>query len=209
MIASLLNICPVPGKSSAALAGAVLALVCALAAAPLSAQQADSTPPADRLPDEMLPPGFLDTSRLQASAEAGEKKSPGGAMLRALAIPGWGQYYTGHPVRGTVTAVAETAFFTLSAMKYRDADRLHDRLKALEAEMGPEWPEDDPQRVELNRRIKDRRLSGGDFLAYGVTSLLLAVADSFVSAHLYDFNENLRVGRDERGRGRLAFALEF
>ena len=52
------------------------------------------------------------------SADADTSKAvsqPRGAMLRSLALPGWGQFYNGRPIKGSVIAVAEVgsvvAFF--------------------------------------------------------------------------------------------------
>ena len=47
--------------------------------------------------------------------EPQEKKSPTGAMIRSLLVPGWGQFYNGKPIKGTIVAAAEVgsvvAFF--------------------------------------------------------------------------------------------------
>ena len=127
-------------------------------------------------------------------------KSPVGALLRALALPGLGQYYTGHPVRGSVTAVLETAFFAGMVSKIRDRNRLRDQLSALERKNGPDWPVDDPLRLDLNSRIKSFQRKAGDFLAYGATTLAISLIDSYVSAHLYRFDRNFQVQADIRGR---------
>jgi len=87
----------------------------------------------------------------------------------------------------------QSAFFTLSAIKYRDRNRLRDRLHRLEAQQGESWPVDDPERVELNLRIKSLGQKGGDYLAYGLTALLVSMLDSYVSAHLYRFERNFQV----------------
>ena len=112
--------------------------------------------------------------------------------MRALALPGWGQFYTGHPVRGTVAAVLETAFFAGAISKYRDRSSLRDELRELEKTVPVEDPQD-PRRVELNMRIKTLGQQGGDYLAYGLTTLLLSLIDSYVSAHLYRFDRNFQV----------------
>lgn len=116
-------------------------------------------------------------------------KSPGGALLRALALPGWGQFYTGHPVRGGITAVLESAFFAGAFIKYRDRNRLRDDLRELEKTVPPEAP----LRVDLNERIKSKGQRGGDYLAYGLTTLMLSLLDSYISAHLYRFDRNFKV----------------
>jgi TolB-like protein len=41
-----------------------------------------------------------------SKALIGEKASVGGAMFRSMVLPGWGQFYTDHPVRGTIWLVA-------------------------------------------------------------------------------------------------------
>ena len=128
----------------------------------------------------------------------GKVKSPGGAVLRSLALPGWGQFYTGHKVRGSLAAVLETAFFAGAIVNYRDRNRLRDRLSELESQHGSDWPVDDPERVALNARIKNAQQKGGDYLAYGLTTLLLSIIDSYVSAHLYRFERNFQVSLDRR-----------
>ena len=144
-----------------------------------------SSPVTDR-----LPPGFLDSTAADSTAGTDTRvKSPGGAVLRALVLPGWGQFYTGHPVRGTAAAVLETAFFAGAISRYRDRSSLRDELRELEKTA----PVEDPRRIELNRRIKTRGRQGGDYLAYGLTTLLLSLIDSYVSAHLYRFDRNFQV----------------
>ena len=135
----------------------------------------------------------------------GKVKSPGGALLRSLALPGWGQFYTGHKVRGTLTAVFETAFFAGAFVKYRDRSRLRDRLSELESQHGSDWPVDDPERVALNAQIKSTQQKGGDYLAYGLTTLLLSMIDSYVSAHLYRFDRNFQVSLDRH----IALSIRF
>ena len=206
---SLLNISFRRALSSCGICFAILLCVLPLAAQEQPPEVVDSAAAnsRDRL-REQLPPGFMDSSStIIPSVRQSGRKSPGGALLRSLALPGWGQFYTGHRIRGTITAVAETAFLTAMVVKFRDRADLRDRLSALENGSGPEWPVDDPLRVQLNRQIKDAQQSGGDYLAYGVTALLLGMIDSYVSAHLYNFDRHFSLS--PTGRGRLAFALRF
>lgn len=155
-----------------------------------------------------LPEGFMDsTTSIMPVQPQRERKSPPGALLRSLALPGWGQFYTGHNVRGTITAVAETAFFTGMVLKYRDRADLRDRLKQLEVQNGPEWPVDDPERVLLNSRIRNAQHKAGDYLAYGATALILGMLDSYVSAHLYNFDRHFALAPG--GQARLAWTVRF
>ncbi len=155
---------------------------------------------------ERLPPGFMDSTAADTLHPwIGETKSPPGAVLRALALPGWGQFYTEHPVRGSLTAVLETAFFSLAVMKYSDRSDLRDQLARLERQE-PGLPENDPRRQELKARIERAGLRAGDYLAYGATTLLLSMLDSYVSAHLYEFDRNFSLSLGERSAG---VALKF
>jgi hypothetical protein len=157
---------------------------------------------------EQLPDGFFDsTSSILPVQQERKSKSPAGALLRSLALPGWGQFYTEHPVRGTITALAETAFISVMIIELRDRADLRDRLARLERENGSQWPADDPLRVELNNQIKSARRKAGDYMAYGATALLLGMLDSYVSAHLYNFDRHFALAPADGGR--LCFSVKF
>jgi hypothetical protein len=216
MIASILNIARIALLSSTRVVPA-LCLTSLFAAALCATEPPGSaeSEPVDSLVEksreqlkQMLPEGFMDsTDSIIEGRSATERKSPTGALLRSMALPGWGQFYTGHPVRGTITAVAETAFLAGMVLKFRDRADLRNELSRLEADNGPDWPVDDPERVRLNSRIKSAQHSGGDYLAYGVTALLMGMLDSYVSAHLYNFGRHFAVS--ESGRGQLAIRICF
>lgn len=206
MKTSLLNIVRASFLSSARMLPAFW-LAAVLAPAIFAAAPADSVKPESREQlREMLPEGFMDsTFSIVAASSSEQRKSPPGALLRSLALPGWGQFYTGHPLRGTVTAVAQTAFLTGMVLKFRHRADLRNKLSQLEMNNGPEWPVDDPERIRLNFRIKRAQQKGGDYLAYGATALLLSMLDSYVSAHLYNFDRHFTL----TGSGRAQLALRF
>jgi len=156
------------------------------------AQEKEKSDSVDNI-KELLPPGFMDSVSIDSAAVDIQLKSPGWAAMRALALPGWGQFYTGHKIRGSLAAVLETTFFIGALNKYRDRNHLRDKLHQLEREKGEAWPADDPERAALNMRIKNLGLKGGDYVAYGITTLLLSVIDSYISAHLYRFDRNFQV----------------
>lgn len=154
---------------------------------------ADST--AEALPGAgYLPESFLDTSKADNTIDVadGMLKSPLGALGRAALVPGWGQFYTGKYVRGTVSAILETGFFAVSIHYLNERNDLRDQLRGIENDLEP----DDPQVVELGRRVKSRNKLANDYLAYGLTTMLLSMIDSYVSAHLYKFEDNFRVSND-------------
>lgn len=212
---SILNIAPRKILSSAGLISALLIIAASLPAQEQPAEPRDSAATKDSLAADsreqlrqQLPPGFMDSaSTILPVIAADRRKSPGGALLRSLALPGWGQFYTGHKIRGTVTAIAETAFLAGMALEFRDRADLRDKLGDLEKNNGPQWPVDDLERVLLNRRIKNAQQKGGDYLAYGATALLLGMLDSYVSAHLHNFDRHFALAPS--GRSHLALTYRF
>ena len=119
-----------------------------------------------------------------------KKRRPTAAQFREL---------SDHPRKGPIQMI--------NLLKFRDRADLRNELSRLEADNGPDWPVDDPERVRLNSRIKSAQHSGGDYLAYGVTALLMGMLDSYVSAHLYNFGRHFAVS--ESGRGQLAIRICF
>lgn len=91
-----------------------------------------------------------------------EAKSPTGAMLRSALLPGWGQFYNGKKVKGTLVAAAEVgsvvAFFV--------------RRDQINAEVVP--PGQPPKR--------------NFFLFTTIGVVFFSVVDAFVDAHLDGFD---------------------
>ncbi len=96
-----------------------------------------------------------------------ETKSPTGAMLRSLALPGWGQFYNGKWFKGVLAMGVETGL-VLNAI-YLDAQLDNST---------------DPFNQEFYRN--NRNLS---FWWLGAT-ILLSMLDAYVDAHLYHFDES-------------------
>lgn len=187
----------------------LIALAICLPGTQFAAEPSDTTGTADR--DELieqLPPGFMDsTSTLLAPDTIGTRKSPVGALLRSAAVPGWGQIYAERYVWGVITGAVETAFIAGMVVEFRDWYDLRDRLSALERERGPDWPVDDPLRVELNNRISSARRKAGDYMTYGATAMVLGMLDAYVSAHLHNFDRHFTLAPS--GRGGLALGVKF
>jgi len=198
-----LNICPAAGMSRLPLAVLLLALLFCL---PFNLPAQTPAVPDSLTLLRQLPPGFMDSTLADSISGASHRKSPSGALFRALTLPGWGQFYTGHPVRGSLAAVLETGFIVLMTQKFVDRNRERDRLHGLERSLGPEWPVDDPERLALNERIKNLNRKAGDYMAYGITTLVLSLVDSYVSAHLYQFDRNFYACA---GVQSVALRLEF
>ena len=174
-----------------------------LVAPSLSAQtDADSlvlrpAPPADR-----IDPAYADG------------RSPGGALWRSLAAPGWGQLYNGRPVRAAIGFLAVAGVGTLAVrdqLEYAERRRAaqyangQDLLELPLTEPSPEnefagfyddWLAIGSVSAGQARQLRDasRRSRDLRFILTGLVYTLQA-ADTFVTAHLtgFDVGEDLAV----------------
>jgi hypothetical protein len=133
--------------------------------------------------------------------------SPGGAFLRALAVPGWGHAAIGSYTRGGVYFAAQsTTLYTLFRTRIRvgeSQDRVRLREGILRARLDAEGitaPEDvqarfdeDPALTELRGLLGARKSQQEDLVAFGIFLLFLSGADAYVSAHLARFPDPLEI----------------
>ena len=133
--------------------------------------------------------------------------SPGGAFLRALAVPGWGHAAIGSYTRGGVYFAAQsTTLYTLFRTRIRvgeSQDRVRLREGILRARLDAEGvtdPEEvqarfdeDPALTELRGLLDSRKDQQEDLVALGIFLLFLSGADAYVSAHLARFPEPLEI----------------
>lgn len=103
-------------------------------------------------------------------ATADSVKSPTGAMLRSLAVPGWGQWYNGKKFKAVLLAGGEIGLVTdaviLNQLAAR-SDNLQDRVF-----------------------YRDNRSLAIWWLA---AVMLYAMADAYVDAHLHGFDESMEL----------------
>jgi len=95
-------------------------------------------------------------------------KSPAGAMLRSLAVPGWGQFYNGKYMQGALILGLETFFAAGAFVEHRNFVR-----------EGRSWSS--PHRERRN-----------NFLIWLAGPVLFSMADAYVAAHLYRFDEDFK-----------------
>lgn len=146
--------------------GVVTALM--LASAPAAAQR---TPPAD-------------TSQVAPDTVFRPPVSPGGAFLRSLVLPGWGQSLLGSPGRGAVYFALESGSLW---MVYKSRQRLgsaRDEQDALR-EAGVLGPD---QELSL---VGSRQQQVQDWVTLSAFWLLFSAADAYVGAYLSGFNERI------------------
>lgn len=127
--------------------------------------------------------------------------NPRNAAVRAFLVPGWGQFHTGHPIRGVGFAVAEVGFFTLGYRKQQDVLDLRSEIADSRAAFLTDPPEGAPadslELIELfesseafltlKAEENDAEERRNDWYAYGALSVIFAAVDAYASAQLDPF----------------------
>ena len=192
-----------------------VSLVATSLAAPTSARAQD--PVADVPAREAAAPD---------SASARRRHSAGGAFLRSVLIPGWGQATVGSPDRGGFFFGVESMNLWMILKTSRTLRSARDivalRRAEAEARVIGEGTVVDPEEIarlvdedatveDAEELVEIRSQQKEDWLAFGIFFLFLGGADAFVAAHLADFPEPLDVAiRPLPNMGvELAFSLPF
>jgi TM2 domain-containing membrane protein YozV len=102
-----------------------------------------------------------------------------GAMLRSAVVPGWGQFYTGHPFKGLWMAGAAGTFVFLTL-----------RADAEVADLAARRPDvtDPVLRAALEADIEQWRVERRRWLVWSATLWIYSVVDAYVDAQLHDFD---------------------
>jgi hypothetical protein len=106
-------------------------------------------------------------------------KSPGGAIWRSLAVPGWGQLYVESYWKAPIFFVgAGTLIYLIIDNQIKFAD--YDRRTSKMARTDPDY-----NMAKLYREYyRDNRDMSGFYL---LAVYILGTVDAYVGAHLYDF----------------------
>ncbi len=129
-------------------------------------------------------------------------RNPRNAAIRSFLLPGWGQFYTGHPYRGVAFAVAEVGFFTLGYRKQQqvldqrdEIDRLREAFFADPPEGAPEDSlalldlfEQSEDFLNADGELEDMEERRNDWYAYGMLSIIFAAVDAYAAAQLDPVN---------------------
>ena len=107
-----------------------------------------------------------------------ERRSPMGALLRSVAVPGWGQFYNHKYIKSAVVFGAESFFIIKSVQWWKKAEDQYDLVQ--QSESGRDFT------TYLNYR--DRR---NDYLWLTGLSVFLSMFDAYVDAHLSGFDVDL------------------
>jgi len=108
-----------------------------------------------------------------------QKKSPMGALLRSVAVPGWGQFYNRKYLKSVVVFGAEATFLTMAAV---DWSRMNQHKKNFQ---NPDYP-DRYWEFDQFEFYEDRR---NMFLWITAGIVFLSMFDAYVDAHLYNFEK--------------------
>ncbi|MBN2380963.1 TM2 domain-containing protein [candidate division WOR-3 bacterium] len=108
-----------------------------------------------------------------------KKKSVGAAMLLSTFIPGGGQFYTGHYIKGLLITWGE---ITLGYFTWQEHVKLQNALKGADLSDSLVVKEIDSFRTRRN-----------SFAFFTGAVIVYAVADAYVDAHMYGFAEAQRL----------------
>lgn len=131
-------------------------------------------------------------------------KSPSGALIRSIAVPGWGQLYVDRPYKALV-------FFGVNVGMVYGAVFQHVQFLDYVDKADSVTPDDpdDPQSVEQARRLSEFYEDTANFyrddrnrlIWWSAGVILLASLDAYVEAHLYDFRIDPTIGTTPQGDG--------
>ncbi len=108
--------------------------------------------------------------------------SPTGAVVRSLLLPGWGQLYTGHPIKAAVIAAAFGTGVGVSVYYHLQFQQQQQVIEAYQEQHQTEAP---LSMIQVREYYRDRR---DEFLIYTAIIYAIAALDAYVDAHLVDFD---------------------
>ena len=110
------------------------------------------------------------------------KRTPMGALLRSVAVPGWGQYYNHKYIKSAVVFGAETFFIVKAVHWWKKTEDQYNSIQQT----------DDKSQQDTRYKIyRSYRTSRDDYLwAVGLT-VFLSMFDAYVDAHLAGFDVDI------------------
>jgi len=114
---------------------------------------------------------------LSAESDTSDSIKPGAAMLRSAIFPGWGQIYTQHRIKGGVMIIMQTAFI---GMAFSADSKVKDLVAGKSL---------NPLPAQLENEIEIWRADRRTWILRAFGLWLYSMADAYVDAHLYNFDE--------------------
>jgi hypothetical protein len=111
-------------------------------------------------------------------------RSPMGALLRSVAIPGWGQLYNRKYIKAVLVAGVETFFLVKAVEWWSKTEDQFDLAHSSPPEI---------QAFEFNRYLNYRQNRNDYLWAAGIT-VFISMFDAYVDAHLAGFDVDITPG---------------
>lgn len=144
-------------------------------------------------------------------------RSPWGAVGRSFLIPGWGQWYNDSPKKAVIFIAADVSMMALYIHKDKNVQRIERTRKRIDRQL-----KDSPfltasQEAILRSRfnnltndldgaLNDRNLFGWFF----AISHLLGMVDAYVDAHLFQFDDKMKLAFETHGDAMtLTYRIRF
>ncbi len=108
-------------------------------------------------------------------------RSPMGALLRSVAVPGWGQFYNQKYLKSAVVFGVETYFIYKAVDWWGKTEDQYDLVQSLPA---------DERSGPFNTYLSNRNRRN-DFLWLTALSVFVSMFDAYVDAHLAGFDVDL------------------
>ena len=140
-----------------------------------------------------------------AKVKVFKSKSPMGALLRSVALPGWGQFYNKKYIKAGLVLGVETTFLTLMIIEW---ERMDDHKKLFDS-MSQDRPKDKSWEYEQYKFYQDRK---NLYLWSTIATIFVSMFDAYADAHLYDFDKEMeRIGFEiyPGSENKLSFRLSL
>ena len=119
--------------------------------------------------------------------------SPVGSIVRSAIMPGWGQYYSRSPIRGTLSVIGVGASLAGALAAHQSFQNIYTNRYIPAATIDPKSEEAIAQYKSSNERYKIRQF----FLYTAIGVWAYSVIDSYVGAKFYNANAKVNLLIDE------------
>lgn len=119
--------------------------------------------------------------------------SPVGSIVRSAIVPGWGQYYSRNPLRGTLSVVGVGTSLAGALVAHQSFQNVYTNRYLPAAKIDPKSEEAISQYKRSNERYKLRQF----FLYAAVGVWAYSVIDSYVGAKFYNAKAKVNLLTDE------------
>lgn len=110
------------------------------------------------------------------------RPSPGGALLRSLLFPGWGQFYNHRYAKGLGSFLIESALIVELTKRWQKADQLWKKSRS--------YPPDSEGRRIYQEKYIDAETRRNTYIWWTSGFILLSALDAYVDAYLFGFRKD-------------------